>query len=188
MTYKTAWRMLNKIRTELMDQDGTPQLKGQVEIDDTLVGGKARAWPKMTRQQHRWRKTMVIAAVERGGRVRASTLFSNHQGSIHPWVRRYVFPASDIFTDEAHSFVTVGREFRSHRRIRHQQDVYVSGDVHTQTVEGFFGLVKNGIRGTYHSVSKKWLDSYLNEFTWRYNHRNDSWNPFMQLLLRSIQN
>ena len=76
-------------------------------------------------------------------------------------------------------------EYIGHRRIRHKEHIYVDGDAHTQTVEGFFGLVKNGIRGTYHAVSHKWLQSYLNEFAWRYNRRYDQRSMFEQLLVRA---
>ena len=77
-----------------------------------------------------------------------------------------------VFTDEAGHYRALGkRRGYQHHRIRHAAKVYVDGDVHTQTIEGFWSLVKSGIRGTYHSVSAKWLQSYLDEYAWRYNHR-----------------
>ena len=74
----------------------------------------------------------------------------------------------------------------AHLTIRHTDRVYASGDVHTQTIEGFFGNVKNGIVGNYHVVSAKWLQSYLNEFTWRYNHRDDP-TPMFWTILDQVQ-
>jgi hypothetical protein len=81
----------------------------------------------------------------------------------------------------------VGREYKEHLRIAHNQNIYVNGSVHTNTIEGFFSLVKNGIRGVYHSVSAKWLQGYLNEYAWRYNQRHslDDRALFETLLLRA---
>jgi transposase-like protein len=72
-----------------------------------------------------------------------------------------------------------------HRRVQHSEKVYVSGDVHTNTIEGFWSLVKRGLGGVYHSVSAKYLDGYLNEYAWRYNHREDGKAQFASLLLRA---
>jgi hypothetical protein len=76
-----------------------------------------------------------------------------------------------LITDELPAYNEVGLEYRAHDRINHGARIYVSGDVHTNTIEGFFGNLKTGIRGNYHSISKKWLQGYLNEFVWRYNRR-----------------
>jgi transposase len=102
-------------------------------------------------------------------------------------MREYVLPKSTIYTDEASMYDHLRRARfpYEHKRIRHAEKVYVSGDVHTQTPEGFFSLTKNGIRGVYHSVSTKWLQGYLNEYAWRYNRRNDRRSMFDQLLLRA---
>jgi transposase len=100
---------------------------------------------------------------------------------------RYVLPESMIFTDDYKGYTDrMSRQFRGHRRINHSERVYVQGNVHTNTIEGFFGLVKSGIRGTYHSVSAKWLQGYLNEYAWRYNRRNDGRAQFESLLLRAV--
>ena len=100
----------------------------------------------------------------------------------------YVLPSSVIFTDEWKGYTDrVAHRYTAHRRIRHEDRIYVSGDVHTQTIEGFFGLMKNGIRGTYHAVSSRWLQGYLNEYAWRYNHRHDSRAQLDSLLLRAAR-
>lgn len=93
-----------------------------------------------------------------------------------------------IFTDEYKSYnhARLSSRFIRHHRIRHEDRIYVDGDVYTQTIEGFFSLMKNGIRGTYHSVSSKWLPSYLNEYAWRYNRRNDRRAMFESLLGRAV--
>ena len=79
------------------------------------------------------------------------------------------------------------REYAGHHRIRHKERVYVDGNVHTNTIEGFFSNLKRGIDGTYHAVSKRWLQAYLNEYAWRYNHRDDARAEFESLLLRSAR-
>jgi transposase len=183
VNYKTAHRMLRLIRTELMAQDETP-LSGEVEVDETYMGGKARAYPKRTRAQHLDRKVPVWAAVERGGRVSAKVMTYARGNEVWGNVHTYVLPASMLFTDDARLYDRVTHRYK-HQRIKHQERIYVSGDVHTQTIEGFFALVKNGIRGTYHSVSKRHLQAYLNEYAWRYCHRDDDEAQFRTLLLNA---
>jgi transposase len=195
VTYKTAWRMANLIRNELMVQDGEP-LSGHVEADETWVGGKPRAadirrsreaaHPRQVSQGHgKARKVPVFGAVQRQGQVRASVIPDSQSATLAGELHRYVLPAATIYTDEWAAYVAPGRKYAAHRRIAHKENVYVSGDVHTNTIEGFFSLVKNGIRGVYHSVSNKWLQGYLNEYAWRYNHRAGSRSQFETLLLRA---
>jgi transposase-like protein len=100
-------------------------------------------------------------------------------------IEQRVLPASTIYTDEWQAYWNVGNRGYTHRRIYHASKVYVSGDVHTNTIEGFFSLVKNGLRGVYHSVSKKHLQGYLNEYAWRYNHRAGDHSQFELLLSRA---
>jgi len=189
VSYKTAWRMLNLIRTQLMEQDDEP-LSGDVEVDETAGGGKTRAGDSYRGHQHVMakmsRRPTIWAAVERGGRVRTKVVKSRSTIDIEPPLFQYVLPTSMVFTDEWKGYSErIGSRYIGHRRIRHEDRVYVSGDVHTQTVEGFFGNMKNGIRGTYHAVSSKWLPSYLNEYVFRYNNRSNGRSMFELLLLRA---
>lgn len=102
-------------------------------------------------------------------------------------VTEHVLPQSTIFSDERPSYSGLDRRYRAHYRIRHTEKVYVSGNVHTQTIEGFFSNLKRGIAGTCHAVSSNWLQAYLNEYAWRYNHRSDERAQFRSLLLRSAR-
>ncbi len=102
--------------------------------------------------------------VERKGRVRAFTVENARRTTLLPIVTEHVLPATTVFTDEMRSYDLLGRYGYRHERIQHSERVYVSGNVHTNTVEGFFGNVKRGISGNYHSVSRKWLQGYLNEY------------------------
>ncbi|HLI31293.1 MAG TPA: IS1595 family transposase [Solirubrobacteraceae bacterium] len=181
VSYPTAWRMLNRIRNELMADDGA-SLRGDVEVDETSVDGKPRK-PQMrpgsvpgrrseaAKLRERSRAT-VFAAVERGGRIKATVLPSRRGPGLKRQVIEWVDPASIVFTDEWPAYNGLDLHFISHSRVRHAAGEYVVGDTHTNTVEGFFGLVKPAIKGTYRKVSHRWLQGYLNEFTWRYDHRN----------------
>jgi transposase len=182
--------MLNRIRTELMKQGGSP-LEGDVEVDETAGGGKVRAGDRARGlvQYKKSRRPTIWAAVERGGRVRAKVVKSRGTLDVERPIFEHVLPSSMIFTDEwgGYSHRVAGR-YIAHHRIRHEDRIYVSGNVHTQTVEGFFGNMKNGIRGVYHSVSSNWLPSYLNEYAWRYNERsNTTRSMFMSLVLRACR-
>jgi hypothetical protein len=173
-----------------MSQDGDEPLSGDVEVDEAAGGGKIRAGDSRRGRQHviakMSRRPTIWGAVERGGRVRVEVVRSRGTIDIEGPIFEYVLPTSMIFTDEWKGYSErVGSRYIGHRRIRHEDRVYVSGDVHTQTIEGFFGLVKNGIRGNYHAVSSKWLQGYLNEYAWRYNRRDEPERIFTELLLRA---
>lgn len=170
VTYKTAWRMFKQIRMLL---DETVQVAGEVEIDETYVGGRRRNGQRgrPSRESH---KTPVIGVVERGGKVAALVTRDASKASVMPIVESRVLPKSMIYTDEWRAYDGLTKKGYEHKRIAHAEKVYVVGNVHTNTIEGFWSLLKNGIRGVYHSVSAKHLQSYVNEYAFRYNHRSDS--------------
>jgi len=189
VSYKTAWRMLNLIRTQLMEQDDV-KLSGDVEVDETLGGGNVRAGDarRGLAYVHKSHRPTVWAAVERGGRVKAKVVKSRASQDVEGAIYANVEPESIIFTDEYRGYdhVRLSSRFIRHERIRHEDRVYVRGHVHTQTVEGFFGNVKGGLRGVYHGVSRRWLNSYLNEYAWRYSNRFERRAMFDLLLLRTL--
>jgi len=188
VTYKTAWRMFNKIRNELMADDDEP-LDGEVEVDETSVEGRPRV--HMNRSDAaRWRersRVTVVAAVERGGRVKATTLPSRRGPALKAQVVEWVKPEAIVYTDEWPAYNGLDQHFAAHSRVRHTSGEYVIGNWHTNTIEGFFGNLKTGIRGNYKKVSRRWLQGYLNEYTWRYNHRNSGKAMFEALLLRAAR-
>jgi transposase-like protein len=180
--------MANLIRNQLMEQDDD-QLAGEVEMDETYVGGQPRLKDRVRKPDGSFqkgkvgkKKTTVFGAVERAGKVRAEVIPSTERGGIARRVETFVLPSSVVYTDEYVGYNKPGQRFQAHHRINHQAKVYVRGNVHTQTIEGFWALFKGGLIGTYHGVSEKWLQGYLNEFAWRYNHRSDRKPLFKSLL------
>lgn len=186
VTYKTAHRMFKQIRTLLADEDDGP-LDGDVEVDESAYGGRVRAneTPAQKMKKKSYRPT-ILAMVERGGRVRPLVIPDRGSRSIHMAVRQHVLPSSMLFTDEWDAYKTLAPSYRGHRRIKHEAKVYAIGETHTQTVEGFFGLFKNGVRGVYHAISADYLQSYLDEYAFRYNRRKSK-EPMFWAMLNRVQ-
>jgi len=188
-SYKTAWRMLNRIRNALMEQDGSP-LSGEVEADETWIGGKLREGERRKLRARGIKnlgpaskdRAMVFGAVERKGRIRAEVLPNSRGYQLQAKIGEFVLPGSMIYTDDWSGYDRLGRGPYHHQRINHSQRIYVSGDIHTNTIEGFFGHFKTDVRGTHHSISRRWLPSYLNEWVWKWNHRDDDEAMFRQLV------
>ncbi len=185
VTYKTAHRMFKLIRTLLSERDDEP-LSGDVEVDESAYGGKPRAYETRNKVGHlrmTYRPT-IFGMVERGGRVRPLALPNRGGATIKGAMREHILPSSMIFTDQWPTYRGVEKEWRGHKRINHAARVYVDGDSHTQTVEGFFGLFKNGVRGVYHAISVEYLQNYLDEYAFRYNRRHSSQPMFWAILNR----
>ncbi len=180
VTYKTAWRMFNKIRL-LLDGDDTP-VGGTVEIDQTYIGGRRSGKGR----GYRGNKATVLGVVERRGRVKATKVSSVKIKEIMPLINQRVLPSATVYTDEGTEFQGLHKRGYHHRRVHHASRIWVRGDVHTNTIEGFWMLLKRGISGVYHSVSHKHLQSYLNEYAFRYNHRDDE-APMFQTMLGQVE-
>jgi transposase len=165
-----------------MAQDDDEPLSGDVEADETFIHGKSRAGDRRRAIKaglnkftptHWNDKPIVFGVVERGGRVRATVIPDSKAATVTGKVREYVLPESLIYTDDWTGYTRLGQQGYYHRRINHSARVYVEGDVHTQTIDGFFGMLKDAIRGVHHGVSEKWLPGYINEYVWRWNNRED---------------
>jgi len=165
LSYKSALFMLHRIRFAMADSGPAP-LKGDVEIDETFVGGKPRYRSK--KRGPRGTKTPVLAMVERKGSVKTLVNAKN----LRQVILNNVDLTSRVITDEHNPYKALGKHFvGGHHTVNHSEREYVRGDIHSNTVEGFFSIVKRGLNGIYHNVSKKHLHRYMAEYEFRYNNR-----------------
>jgi transposase-like protein len=180
VSYKTAWFMAHRIREAMRPKEFTPMGgDGQiVEADETFFGsleghGGKKAKRRRARQGQGGfaHKNVVLTLVERGGSARSFHVDSTSIADIVPILRTNIRRESDLMTDEARQYVGVGKEYARHGAVEHSQDEYVRGDVHTNTVEGFYSIFKRGMKGIYQHCSEKHLHRYLSEFDFRYSNR-----------------
>jgi transposase len=168
VTYKTAWRMFQQIRSIL---DESPRLSGSVEVDETYVGGRKKG--SKTPGRGAVNKTIVVGAVEREGSVKAEIIPDARRATLIPFVQENVTVDSIIHTDEWHAYATLKLHGYEHQKSSHAKKQWVVGDSHTNTIEGFWSLMKGGLRGVYRGrVEKQYLQNYINEYSFRYNRRN----------------
>ncbi len=175
VSYKTAWYLCHRIRAA-MTETNPELLGGTVEADETYVGGKQRDVRKPVKAN----KTMVMGVVERGGKVRLTSGGKDekdlYRELAHSFLRRYVrSDAKRIITDQHSAYAKVGDADTQHDVVNHEIE-WVHGDVHTNTVESVWSLLKRSIVGSYHKISTKHLDAYLDELEWRFNNRK---NPYL---------
>jgi len=192
VTYKTAWRMFKQIRSLL--SDGDLQLEGPtVEVDETYFGG-VRKFQRGRPMRGDKKKTPIVAIVQRGGKVVARAVPDTTGKRLRKLIRKHVTPGSVIYTDEYYGYFRVsqmqdrlGRRMHyKHFTVKHSDGIYVrDGHIHTNSVEGFWSLVKRGIGGVYHSVSPEYLQTYLDEYTFRYNRRHKGNQQFKAILERA---
>jgi transposase-like protein len=166
VTYKTAWRMAKQIRllmaqdADILGGDGTP-----VEIDETYIGGRRKLAQKFNN------KSIVFGQVERDGSIKAKHVKSSGARVLIPEIELSITKGTDIYSDEWGAYRTLKRRGYTHTTVNHSTLEYVRGIAHTNTIEGFWSQLKRSIDGSYHAVSPKYLQSYVNEFVFRYNHR-----------------
>jgi transposase-like protein len=165
VTYKTAWFMCHRIRYAMTQEPLRSKLSGTVEVDETYVGGKVRGT-----KRGRIDKPPVVALVERNGEVRAFPMKQVTEANLLRAIRENVDSSARVMTDKHYGYRNVGREYE-HHSVSHERNEWVRGEAHTQTVEGYFSLLKRGIVGTYHHVGDEHLHRYVDEFSFRYNRR-----------------
>jgi transposase-like protein len=173
LSYKSALFLMHRIRFAMNDGPEN-KLEGMVEVDETYVGGKPRKYDGKKRKPGRGTdKACVLGMVERDGNVRFAHIESPRREFVLPPLRENVSWNARLVTDDFTLYRTIGKPFADHMIVQHSHGEYVFGDAHTNTIEGAFSLIKRGVYGTFHSISKKHLHRYLAEFEFRYNTRKD---------------
>jgi hypothetical protein len=171
ITYRSAWFMMHRLRYA-MSVEPLAKLTGTVEVDETYVGGRRRG-TKRGRPQPGSHKTGVVALVERGGKVKAMPMERITTENLREVMTDSISMNARIMTDELPAYRGAAASFVSHEKVTHHEGEYVRGNAHTNTVEGFFSLLKRGINGTFHHVGKGHLGRYVDEFAFRYNIRQE---------------
>jgi transposase-like protein len=169
VSYKTAWYLCHRIRSAMVDENAPP-LHGIVEVDETYIGGKARGRGR----GYVGNKTMVVGAIERGGKLRVRTAPNNSRETLHGFIGEVVHDdAEAIYTDEWPAYRGIADDNTRHETVAHSADEWVRGQVHTNTVESAWSLFDRAIMGSYHKLSVKHLPAYLAEFEFRFNNRDN---------------
>lgn len=171
ITYKTSWFMCHRVREAMKREPLKAALSGTVEADETYVGGKLSNKKKLKGLPTDINKTPVIALVERDGRVKAQVTRYVTARNVNAFIASNVGRSATLYTDESRLYKGVPSFIGMHDSVNHSKDEYARGDVSTNTVEGFFSLLKRGITGSFHHVSPWHLQRYCNEFSYRYNYR-----------------
>jgi len=182
VSQKTAWFMLQRIRLAMQDENTGGKIGGNgggVEVDETLIGGKARNMHKARRDRMMngakagpVGKTIIQGMLERGGKVHFTVMGHRALGAeLAANVRQHVEPGTQVYTDESHAYQALGTDY-AHEFVNHAEE-YVRGNVHTNGLESFWSMLKRGLNGTYISVEPFHLFRYVDEQAFRFNHRKD---------------
>lgn len=173
VTQKTAWFMLHRLRHAARTQSFNRPLEGDIEVDETYVGGKAANRHKGDPKNGPGTsgKTAVIGALERGGKVHAKVIDNTDTKTLDTFVHTMVAPASSVSTDEHSGYRHLGRTY-THGVVRHGAGEYVKGATHTNGIEGYWSQLKRQIIGIHHFVTPKHLNRYVSESAWRFNLRS----------------
>jgi transposase-like protein len=189
VTQKTAWFMLHRVRLAMQDDLNGGSLSGEVEVDETFIGGKARNMHRSTAMRNHVHqggvgKTVVLGALERGGKVCAAVATDRKKKTMQPFVQAAVEPGATVHSDEFAHVWRMDNDY-VHKVVNHLE-AYVNGNVHTNGMENFWSLLKRGLGGTYVSVEPFHLFRYVDEQVYRFNNRNMSDGLRFRFVMRHI--
>ena len=172
-SYRSAWHLAHRIRLAMKQDPLTSKLQGAVEVDETYIGGKPRKGENKKNKRGRGtEKFPVMVLVERNGKSISRPIEKVNAKTLKAAIREVVSKDSTIMTDEWPSYRGIGKEFKGgHKMIHHALREYVHGDISTNTAESFFALLKRGVHGSFHHVSKQHLFRYCDEFSFRWDNR-----------------
>ncbi len=183
VTIKTGYRMWKQIRSILSDGKEI-KFVGKVEIDETYIGGKGHG----KRGRGSENKSVVLGMVERKGKVRAIVVPDVKAKTLIPHIEANVIKCADVYTDDLLSYQSLAKLGFKHQTVAHSKKVYVTGkDIHTNSIEGFWSQLKRSIDGTYHHVTPEHLQEYADEYSFRYNHRNDEQPMFVTMINQVVK-
>lgn len=171
VSYKSTWFMTHRLREAMREGNDFGPVGGNgspVEVDETFIGGKRRGKGMGGGTAH---KDKVMSLIERGGRLRSFQVPNVSQKTLRPILKAQIADSATVYTDEASYHRTMGDDFAKHESVNHRLGEYVRGDVHTNTLEGYYSILKRGLTGIYQCVSAKHLKRYVCEFDFRYNYR-----------------
>lgn len=181
VTVKTGYRMFREIRT-ILSENNTTQLNGEVEIDETYIGGKKQG----KRGRGAEGKTVVLGMVERKGRIHAEIIPNVKAKTLIPTIEATISKDALVYTDDLPSYAGLSKLGYTHGVVAHSQKLYVTGKgIHTNRIEGFWSQLKRSIDGTYHHVTAEHLSEYIDEYSFRYNHRNGE-TPMFKVMLAQV--
>ncbi len=174
VSYKTAWYLCHRIRNAMAQaRADAPRLTDIIEGDETFVGGKTKGKGR----GYKGNKALVVGIIQRNGDIILQVKADRSKKTLHEFVLAHTDPkARAIFTDEWPGYEGIGDKDTRHETVNHSQEEYVRGEVHVNSIEGVWSLLKRSIIGAFHHVSIKHLEAYLDELEWRFSHRN---NPFL---------
>ena len=177
VTYKTAWFMCHRIREAMTDRGPVAPVGGEgktVEVDETVIGGKEknkRLSKRNPKNIGAVGKQICFSLVERGGRVRSFHVANVSGKTLRPIIVQHIRRESVLMADDAGQYRPIGKEFAKFETVNHGVEEYVRGEAHTNTIEGFFSILKRGVMGTFHHISEAHISRYLAEFDFRYSNR-----------------
>lgn len=167
-SYKSAWHLAHRIRHAMQNEPLRGMLNGDVECDETWVGPRLRGKGQGMKIEN---KTAVMALVERGGRMRTKVIGRVTKDNLKAALDQHVDKQARLLTDGLQAYKKLGPAYRGHESVDHMHGEYARGDVHVNSAESYFALLKRGVHGTFHHVGKHHLHRYCDEFAFRWNHR-----------------